>query len=99
AIELGHQVGGEALREVMDRLLVDLPQPGPSILVEGGLSHLVEKGLHHGADAEDLRRLRDRLPRRRGLRGGARRVPTSSGATARSGALARFQPFVGGYRR
>src|SRR5271163_152047 len=53
-LELGHQIGREHLREVTNGLLVDLAQPHPTLLVERCRPHLVEQGLDHGADAQDL---------------------------------------------
>jgi len=66
-VELGGQVGGEAVRQLADRLLVDLAEPTTAGLVERGLADLLQQLLHHRADAEQLGRLLDRLRQLLGL--------------------------------
>ena len=60
-VQLGGQVGRQALGQLPDRLLVDLTQTPPAGLVEGGLADLFQELLDHRADAEQLGRLLDRF--------------------------------------
>ena len=62
------QVGRERLGQLLDRGLVDLPQPLAAGVVERCGPHLVEQLLHHRADPHDLGRLVDRLSLGRRLR-------------------------------
>ena len=55
--------GDNPSRQLADRLLVDLAQAHPALLVERRRPHLVEQRLDHGADAQHLGRLVDRLGR------------------------------------
>ncbi len=75
-VELGHQVGREAVGQLADRLLVDLPEPAPAGLVEGRLADLLEQLLDHRADAHHLGRLLDRLGRLLGVVPGRPRAPS-----------------------
>ena len=61
AVELGPQVRRQSLGQFLDRRLVDLPQPGPALLVQRGVANLLQQLLDHGADAQDLGRLLDRF--------------------------------------
>ena len=59
AVQLGHEVGGEAVLELGDGPLVHLGEPGAGRLVEGRAAHLLEQTLDHLADPQDLRGLVD----------------------------------------
>ena len=59
--ELVAQLGGQAVAELLDGVLVDLAQPVARGLVERRRPYLLEQLLDHRADAHDLGRLLDHV--------------------------------------
>ena len=78
-LQLGDQLGGQALLELGDRAAVDLRQPGPAGLVQRRAPDLLEQLLDHAADPHHLGRLLDQLDRVLASRGSplAGRTPLS----------------------
>ena len=60
-LQLLAQLGGQAVLQLLDRVLVDLLEPGPGRLVQRRRAHLLEQLLDHRADAHDLGRLLDHV--------------------------------------
>ena len=77
--ELLAEVGGEDAFELVERLLVDLPEHAPAGVVERGAAHFVEHRAHHRGDPDELGGAGDLLARASlspgGLRRRARRRP------------------------
>src|SRR5262249_42621900 len=63
-LQLLDQLGGQAVLEFLDRALVDLPQPGPALLVQGRGPDLFQQLADHAAHPHDLGGLLDHLGHR-----------------------------------
>ncbi len=62
-LQLGDELGGEAVLELGDRAVVDLGEAGAAAVVERAAAHLLEELLDHRPDAHHLGRLLDEVGR------------------------------------